>query len=154
MTTLAQFPSDSIDGYFERNYPNTAKTTINPGDLVYVDQTSIYNILPLDTDAHAAYLCGMSQDQFPILSELNTLAPYHGMRVRRAGVVPIVLKSGDTAVPGQNVYIGSTAQIVTSATAGNTHPVATVYNNPDGTYGSGITGDGATKFFFVLNPQL
>jgi hypothetical protein len=153
MSTTQQQPADFIDGYFTRNYPNVAKNTINSGDLLYVDQ-STFDVKPLDTDAHAAYFCGISRDTYPILPELNTIVPFHGNGVRRVGVVPLVLKNSDTANPGTSVYIGSTAQIVTSATAGNSHAVATLYNNPDGTYASGVTGDGVTKYLFVLNVQL
>lgn len=114
-----------------RQYPNVAGNLINQGDLVYVDQTS-YDIKALDTDAHAAYFCGVSNDTYKVGAYATEPVPYAGMNVTRKGRVKFILTSGVTVNPGQSVYIGANAQTVTdSASGSNTHAVGTVANLPD-----------------------
>lgn len=154
MTTPAN--TGVIDGFFYRNYPNVAGNVVHSGDLVYVDQTS-FDLKALDSDAHAQYLAGVSEDTFDT-SLSSTAYPtaqqlvYRGMNVARQVIRQLIVKNTDTFNPGQAAYYGTDAQTVTS-TPGS-FPVAFLYNNPDGSYASGITGDGTTKFLFVLNPQL
>jgi len=119
--------------YGSREYPNRAKNTINAGDMVYVDQTT-YDIKALDSDAHAAYFCGTSNDTYPVAAYSPEGAPYYGMNVGRLDRRNFYLKSGTTVNPGQAVYWGGDAQTVTdSASGANTHSVGTVANLPDGT---------------------
>jgi hypothetical protein len=140
-----------IDGVFTRNYPNVAANVINSGDLVYVDQTT-YDVKALDSDANALYNCGVSEDTTPIGAYPNEPAPYHGMNVARQAVRKLILADNDVVVPGGPVYYGGDAQVVTNVSGNNL--VANLYNNPDGSYAAGVTGDGETQYLFVLYSRL
>ena len=92
----------------------------NQGDLLYLDTTA-HLLKPLDSDAHAASVCGIARQSI-VSGKLYPV--YQGTQVDAAGAIESVagpqvgviaslkLKSGDAFVPGAAVYFGGDAQTV------------------------------------------
>lgn len=95
----------------------------NQGDLIYLD-TATHLLKPLDTDGHAANICGIARQT--IVSG-KPVSPYQGTAVDAAqagdslagpqhGVIArMKLKVGDAFVPGGLVFYGGDAQTVSSS---------------------------------------
>jgi len=95
----------------------------NQGDLLYLDTVN-HLLKPLDSDAHAATICGIARQT--IVSG-KPVSPYQGTAVDAAqaiealagpqhGVVAkMLLKAGDSFVPGGLVFYGTDAQTVSSS---------------------------------------
>lgn len=140
------------ENFFSTQQPNKAGNSINAGDFVYVDNFflgSTYDIKALDSDAHAAYLIGWSNDSFPIGAYNTSVgnagnpgqepsAPPRGMNVQRVGRRIVNTVAGQTYFPGKPVYFSTDAQTVTAAAGSNI--IGYVANLPDGSYAGGIAG--------------
>ena len=113
--------------------PVTPGTAINQGDMVYNSGSAAYELLPLDTDAHAARFEGIAEDSYPTASGIGTLtndiALIDGIRVRRHGIVNMNGTGTETYYHGDALYMVTDAQTVTKATGGggtSNHPVGYV----------------------------
>jgi hypothetical protein len=137
------------EAFFTRQYPNLGGNSINQGDYVYVNQTS-FDLNALDSDAHAQYLAGVSNDTWPIgayptSSQVGPSIgggptyPLEGMNVTRHGRVTRYTVNGNIYFPAQRVYFSTDAQHVTNAQA--TNSLGTVANLPDGSQ-NGLVGTG------------
>lgn len=127
----------------------------NQGDLLYLD-TATSLIKPLDSDAHAANILGIARQS---ISSGKPISPYQGTAVDAAqaiesiagpqyGVIAkMLLKSGDSFVPGASVYYGGDAQTV-SATGTN---AVGIYQGAALTASSGSEGEVALLCFVTKN---
>ena len=146
---MATVPRNGILKYqgpdSRREYPNLALNTIHAGDFVYVDQTT-YDIKALDTDAHAQYFVGVSED-----TQDTAYDAYPGqtdpskMSVVGKGWAKQYTTNGETYVPNQTLYLGANAQTVTNVTG--SFKVGFVADLPDGSQLS-LVGTG-TNFVVV-----
>ena len=154
MANSATTPRDSfVHGLrFTQNRLNrpiagsAAAFDINMGDLSWYD-SSVNYAKPLDSDAHAAYLCGVA-------TRSSYIGPY---TIATAAGGPTIQKNylpwglfgfgdiytffttaGDTYSDGTAVYFGADAQTITSVAA--SHTVGTVWMPQGGSVagGSGI----------------
>lgn len=94
----------------------------NQGDLLYLD-TATNLIKPLASDANGATMLGIARQS---ISSGKPISPYQGTSVDAAqaienlagpqfGVIAkMILKAGDSFVPGGSVYYGGDAQTVSS----------------------------------------
>lgn len=151
MTTTPQ-NLQLTDSFFESAYPNVAGNTIHSGDMVWVD-TSTADIKALDTDAHAAYFVGVSNDTYD-----TSLAPYAnppvppvGMSVQRRGRFKFYTTNAETYTPGTAVYIGANAQTVTLGSTATTHKVGYVSNLGDNSQES-LAGTGTNTVVIDIAP--
>lgn len=103
---------------------------IKQGDMLWMDTSNKY-VLPLDTDAHAAYFCGVAGDG----SFIQSYAPKvyaDQIPVRTKGTFRFKTTVGETYYDGQSVYGGADAQTVSEAAGvgSSTYPVGVVKLSP------------------------
>jgi hypothetical protein len=115
--TTPQNTSELKEGFFfeDQVTPDpslTVSSPINSGDLVYIDQSTYY-AKPLDSDANAQYLKGMSVDTWPVNVYGGTEEQAETIKVRGVGVVEMKTTVGEAYYPDLPVYIGADAQTVT-----------------------------------------
>ena len=133
----------NTDSFFRRTYPNTALNSINQGDGVYEDP-STFDVKALDSDAHAVYFVGISDETYPGLAEVPNLPK--DIAVLRWQRVKMFLKNGDTATCSCSLYWGGDAQTV-SVTGSN--KIGTLSNLPDHTQDS-VVGTGTNLVYVDL----
>lgn len=104
--------------FFSENYPNVAGNTVNSGDMVWTDPTT-GDLKALDTDAHAFYLRGVSNDTYPIGAYASEPTPTLGMNVTRLGRRRLFTTNGQTLTQDSKVYVGADAQTITNIAATN-----------------------------------
>ena len=106
------------ESFFSANYPNIAGNTINSGDMVWTDPTT-GDLKALDTDAHAFYLRGVSNDTYPVNAYPSEPTPTLGMNVTRVGRRRLFTTNGQTVVADSKVYVGADAQTITNIASTN-----------------------------------
>lgn len=106
------------ESFFSANYPNIAGNSINSGDMVWTDPVT-GDLKALDSDAHALYLRGVSNDTYPVNSYPSEPTPTLGMNVTRVGRRRLYTTNGQTLVADQRVYFGADAQTITNVPGTN-----------------------------------
>ncbi len=106
------------ESFFSENYPNIAGNSINSGDMVYTD-IATGDLKALDSDAHAFYLRGVSNDTYPVNAYPSEPTPKLGMNVTRIGRRKLFTTNGETLVMDQKVYVGANAQTITNVAGTN-----------------------------------
>lgn len=147
---MATSPRNAILKYqgpgSRREYPNIALNTIHSGDMVYVDQTS-FDIKALDSDAHAFYFVGISEDnQDTTQDAYPSQTDPTKMSVVRRGWAKMFTTNGETYNPGMRLFVGADAQTVTNVAGSNR--VGAVADLPDASQ-KGLVGTGNPQTIVV-----
>lgn len=116
---------------------------IKQGDLVYFDTTA-HLLKPIATDANATTKVGVALQPSIVSANLdNTGAPLpKSLQVGSEGVFFLITTAAETYFPGTVVYIGATAQTVTTDDNGgaSTHPIGKVVLPEGVTSVTGVAG--------------
>ena len=141
------------------NYPLIADGTFdfNQGDLLYFD-ASAKIVKALDSDAHAAYLCGVAlRPSFlaPYTAQNLAAGPgiqknyYQDALVGIGCIASFKTTVGETYEDGTVLYFGADAQTVT--TVAGTHSVGVVKLNSGG---DAVTGAAGVEVPVLVIPQI
>jgi hypothetical protein len=108
---------------------NDSTAPIVQGALCYFDGTIAK---PLDTDAHAATLLGVSLEPSHVSSNLDngTIPAPKLVQFGYQCVAQLKTTAGETYTHGQALYIGADSQTILNTVGANTHPVGYVYLTP------------------------
>ena len=129
----------------------------NQGDLLYFDASAMY-VKPLDSDAHAAYICGVAlRSSFlaPYTAQNLAAGPgiqknyYQDALVGIGCIASLKTTVGETYEDGTVLYLGADAQTVT--TVAGTHSVGVVKLQSGG---DAVTGAAGVEVPVLVIPQI